>query len=270
MSGFNKEKFAELLKQAIGNRSLNRYAEAAGVSNAHVSRLMRCKLEKAPEAETIKKLAEAAQNEVTYEDFMEAAGHFTEDILVKRLETLRQLRADMLEADKQVQQAQANVNEADRERTEAEAELAALLALEKAGAEHINDFIRVPVLGSIAAGLPILAQDNVLQYDVIPNPGGVKEGELFFLMVKGDSMIGSRIYEGDKVLVKVQPEVEDGQIAVVNVDGEHATLKRVKRINGQYLLMSDNPKYEPIIIASDSARICGKVIQVVFDPNKRY
>lgn len=269
MSGFDKEKFGELLKQAMGNRSLNKYAEAAGISNAHVSRLMRGKLDKAPEAETIKKLAEAAHNEVTYEALMEAAGHFTDDILQKRLEKLRQLRSDMLEADKQLQLANGAVNDANRERTEAEAELAALQALEEAGAEQVSSFIRVPVLGTIAAGLPIMAQENVMQYDVIPNPG-VKEGELFFLIVRGDSMIGSRIYEGDKVLVKVQQEVEDGQIAVVNVDGDMATLKRVKRMNGQYLLLSDNPKYEPIFISSDRARICGKVIQVVFDPNKRY
>jgi SOS regulatory protein LexA len=133
----------------------------------------------------------------------------------------------------------------------------------------ITNIIRIPVLGSIAAGKPILAEENIIDWEYIPNPGNYKEGELFSLIVKGDSMIGSRIYDGDKVIVRVQPTVEDGEIAVVKVDGEHATLKRVKRINGKVLLFADNPKYEPIVIASEQARICGKVIQVIFDPTKK-
>ncbi|TVX92247.1 S24 family peptidase [Paenibacillus agilis] len=269
MAGFDKVRFAELLKLAMGNRSLNKYAEASGVSNAHVSRLQRGLLEKAPEAETIKKLAEAAHNEVTYAMLMEAAGHFTEGSLQQRLVALKQLQQEMLDADKLLITNKAAVATAERDRNEAEAELEALLTLEAAGAEHVSTFLRVPVLGSVAAGLPITAQEDVLHHEVIPNPG-CREGELFFLIVKGDSMIGSRIYEGDKVLVKVQPDVEDGQIAVVNVDGESATLKRVKRMNGKVLLLADNPKYEPIIVNSEKARVCGKVIQVVFDPNKRF
>lgn len=265
MTGYDKEKFAELLRKAIGNRSMNKYAEAAGVSNAHVSRLLRGLLEKAPEAETIKKLAEAAHNEVTYDELMEAAGHFSTETIHKRLTALKKLQQEAQEADLKIEEARKT----SRELSDAEAELEALQALEDAGADQINSFIRVPVLGSIAAGQPILTQEHVLQYDVIPNPG-CQEGELFFLIVKGDSMIGSRIYDGDKVLVRVQQEVEDGQIAVVNVDGDSATLKRVKRMNGQYLLLADNPKYDPIIINSDKARVCGKVIQVVFDPNKKF
>lgn len=82
-------------------------------------------------------------------------------------------------------------------------------------------------------------------------------------------MVGARIFEGDKVIVKVQPEVDDGEIAVVNVDGDNATLKRVKRINGKVLLLSENPNYEPIVIDSEQARICGKVISVIFNPNEK-
>lgn len=130
-------------------------------------------------------------------------------------------------------------------------------------------FVRIPVLGNIAAGRPILANEHIQDWDVIPKPNKYKEGEFFALIVKGDSMIGSRIYEGDKVIVRIQPWVEDGEIAVVNVDGENATLKRVKYINGKYLLIADNPKYEPIVIENENARIVGKVIQVIFDPNKK-
>lgn len=242
MSSFQKERFAELLKMAIGRRSLNKYADNAGVSNAHVSRLMRCLIVKAPEPETIKKLAEAAHNEVTYDMLMEAAGHYTDEYMQKKMAVYNQLDARSV---------------------------AGISLLQDAGAQSINQFVRVPLLGNIAAGQPIFAQDHIIQYDVMPNPG-YGEGELFSLIVQGDSMTGSRIYAGDKVLVKVQHEVEDGEIAVVNVDGDHATLKRVKRIDGKYLLLADNPKYEPILVDSESARVCGKVIQVIFDPNVKY
>ncbi|MFK7695327.1 S24 family peptidase [Paenibacillus sp. HJGM_3] len=243
MSGFQKERFAELLKTAIGRRSLNKYADQAGVSNAHVSRLMRCLIAKAPEPETIKKLAEAAHNDVTYDMLMEAAGHYTEEYAQLRMAAARS--ADSAGAPD------------------------SLRLLQNAGAESVHQFVRVPLLGYIAAGQPLFAQDHIVQYDVVPNPG-YRDGELFSLIVQGDSMTGSRIYAGDKVLVKVQPEVEDGEIAVVNVDGDHATLKRVKRIDGKYLLLADNPKYEPILIESENARVCGKVIQVIFDPNVKY
>lgn len=129
-------------------------------------------------------------------------------------------------------------------------------------------FIKVPVLGRIPAGEPIRAESNIIEWATIPNPGNYKEGELFTLVVKGDSMIGSRIQEGDKVLVKVQPDVESGEIAVVNVNEEDATLKRVKKVNGQVILYPDNPKYEPIFIQNEHARIIGKVIQVIFEPKR--
>lgn len=133
----------------------------------------------------------------------------------------------------------------------------------------IDKTLSIPVLGKIQAGNPILAEEHIMEYLTFPNPGNYKEGELFGLKVEGDSMIGSRIYPGDLVIVRIQPDVENGEIAVVNVDGENATLKRVKKINGQIMLYPDNPKYEPIIIDNDRARICGKVIQVIFEPNTK-
>jgi SOS regulatory protein LexA len=125
----------------------------------------------------------------------------------------------------------------------------------------------VPVLGYIAAGHPILAEEQIEDWTEIPNQWNLKSGEVIVLRVKGDSMIGSRIYEGDKVVVKLQPDVENGEIAVVNVNGNEATLKKVKKTeNGQVILYPDNPKYDPIFITNESARIIGKVIQVMFEP----
>lgn len=126
--------------------------------------------------------------------------------------------------------------------------------------------IKAPLLGYIAAGQPIFADEHIEEWIEIPNLWNLKDGEVFVLKVKGDSMIGSRIFEGDRVVVKIQPEVENGEIAVVNVNGDEATLKRVKKIDGQVILFPDNPRYEPIFIKNENARIVGKVIQVMFEP----
>lgn len=135
------------------------------------------------------------------------------------------------------------------------------------GLNPVNDYFRIPILGHIAAGEPIFATEHIEDYIDIPNPGDYDPDELFMLKVKGDSMIGSRIHDGDTVLVKIQPEVENGEIAVVNVNGDEATLKKVKRLeNGQFLLMPSNDAYEPILVNHEGARIVGKVIQVIFEP----
>lgn len=129
-------------------------------------------------------------------------------------------------------------------------------------------FIRVPILGKIPAGAPFPAEEQILEWTRIPDEGKYREGEVFILVVEGDSMEGkSRICAGDRVLVKVQPDVESGEIAVVSVNGEDATLKRVKKLeNGEVLLMPDNPKYDPILVRDGNARIIGKVVQVMFEP----
>jgi repressor LexA len=131
----------------------------------------------------------------------------------------------------------------------------------------VNYTLNVPVLGYIAAGAPILAEEHIIDYMEIPNPDKYSPDELFSLVVKGDSMTGSRIYEGDRVVVRIQSEVENGEIAVVNVDGESATLKKVKKYDdGSVWLISTNEKYAPIPLTSERARIIGKVIQVIFEP----
>ncbi|SDM18295.1 transcriptional repressor LexA [Bacillus sp. OK048] len=133
--------------------------------------------------------------------------------------------------------------------------------------EHFMPVLKVPVLGHIAAGQPIFAEDHIEEWTEIPNMWNLKPDGAIVLKVKGDSMIGSRIFDGDKVVVKIQQEVENGEIAVVNINGDEATLKRVKKTeNGQVILYPDNPKYEPIFITNERARIIGKVVQVMFEP----
>jgi SOS-response transcriptional repressor LexA len=129
--------------------------------------------------------------------------------------------------------------------------------------EQADKIVRVPILGYIAAGQPIFADEHIIDYEEVP---GEFNKNHFMLIVKGDSMKGSRIYPGDKVLVKMQPEVENGEIAVVNVNGEDATLKKVKKYeDGSIWLVSTNEKYAPIPFKK-SSRIIGKVIKVIFEP----
>jgi repressor LexA len=267
MTSFDKQAFSALLQKAIGNRTLNEYARQANVSNSYISNLIRCKKDNPPEGKTIKKLADAAHNGVTYFELLEAAGLLPPETKEKimRLAELRRWSENYEKVQQQVLEATQRVQAARQELQDAEAEY---FTAQEAEEESAVKFIRVPVLGYIAAGQPIFASEQVVDFEYYPAAAGYKEGELFALTVKGDSMIGARIYEGDKVIVRVQPEVEDGEIAVVNVDGDNATLKRVKRLNGKVLLLSDNPNYEPIIVNSEQARICGKVISVIFNPNK--
>ncbi|MFJ2581244.1 transcriptional repressor LexA [Kitasatospora aureofaciens] len=117
----------------------------------------------------------------------------------------------------------------------------------------------VPLVGRIAAGGPILAEQTV--EDVFPLPRQlVGEGELFALTVRGDSMIEAAICDGDWVTVRRQPVAENGDIVAAMIDGE-ATVKRLKREDGRIWLMPHNPAYEPI--SGDNATILGKVVAVL-------
>lgn len=122
--------------------------------------------------------------------------------------------------------------------------------------------IRIPVLGSIACGDPILAEENINEYIYMP-ADRLPAGNLFYLRAKGTSMEPT-IPDGALVLIRQQPEVEPGAIAAVLVNGDtEATLKRIKRQGDMVILMPDNPEHEPIVITPDNpARIIGRAIQV--------
>src|SRR3954453_16373637 len=113
----------------------------------------------------------------------------------------------------------------------------------------------VPVVGRIAAGGPILA-DQVVE-DVFPLPRQlVGDGQLFVLQVKGDSVIEAAIADGDWVVVRQQPSADNGDIAAAMLDGE-ATVKTLRRRDGHVWLMPANDAYSPI--AGDDATILGRV-----------
>lgn len=117
----------------------------------------------------------------------------------------------------------------------------------------------VPVLGRIAAGGPILAEEAV--EDVFPLPKElVGDGALFMLKVAGDSMIDAAIADGDWVVVRQQPTAENGDTVAAMIDGE-ATVKTFKRRDGHIWLLPHNPAYEPI--PGDEASVLGKVVAVM-------
>jgi repressor LexA len=144
--------------------------------------------------------------------------------------------------------------EANRETVEVEAELPAT-----SFDIPSQEAILVPLVGRIAAGGPILAEQSV--EDVFPLPRQlVGEGTLFLLKVAGDSMINAAIADGDWVVVRQQPDAINGDIVAAMIDGE-ATVKTFKKSDGHVWLMPHNPSYAPIL--GDESSILGKVVAVL-------
>ncbi|AMS08318.1 XRE family transcriptional regulator [Limosilactobacillus oris] len=137
-----------------------------------------------------------------------------------------------------------------------------LLGLDLSKVNPVNGLTKIPLLGTIACGDPILADENIAGYlseptDFLPS------GKLFYLRAKGQSM-DPTIKDGSLVLIRQQPDVEDGEIAaILFVDDDEATLKRIKRAGPTVILMPDNLKYDPIVVDQDHpARILGKAVRV--------
>lgn len=123
--------------------------------------------------------------------------------------------------------------------------------------------VRVPILGTIACGDPLLAEENIRSYRY-ESPEDLPHGTLFYLGAEGNSMEPT-IPNGSLVLIREQPEVENGEIAAVLLNSDtQATLKRVKRQGDMVMLMPDNPSHAPYIITADNpARIIGKAVRFV-------
>lgn len=117
---------------------------------------------------------------------------------------------------------------------------------------------KIPLVGTIACGDPILADENIEEYIEVPKH--IKAD--FALTCKGDSMINARIYNGDIVYIRQQDTVENGEIAAVLIDSE-ATLKRVKLLPDRIILEPENPLYDPLVFRGEemnSVRILGKAV----------
>ena len=135
----------------------------------------------------------------------------------------------------------------------------AIVATDVAGSDALPEPTFVPVLGRIAAGGPILAEEAV--EDVFPLPRElVGEGSLFLLKVVGDSMVDAAICDGDWVVVRQQNVADNGDIVAAMIDGE-ATVKTFKQTRGQVWLMPHNPAFDPI--PGNEAAVLGKVVTVI-------
>ena len=131
------------------------------------------------------------------------------------------------------------------------------------GIEPLPAMRKVPLLGTIACGTPILAAENLDGY--VKMPENVHAD--FCLRCKGDSMINARIYDGDIVFIRQQPSVENGEIAAVLIDDTadiaETTLKRVYIYDSKVMLVAENPKYPPMSFEKEemnSVRILGKAV----------
>lgn len=127
--------------------------------------------------------------------------------------------------------------------------------------DQVADLIEIPVLGTVTAGMPVLAEENVIG-QVMIDASLMRGANCFALRVSGDSMVRANIHDGDFVVVRQQAMAENGEVVVAMKDGE-VTVKRLSFANGQVELRPENSRYRPIPIGlDDDFRILGKVVAV--------
>ena len=125
--------------------------------------------------------------------------------------------------------------------------------------------LQIPVLGTVAAGIPISAVEDILDYEEIPQ-SWQNQGEFFGLRIKGDSM-EPRMESGDVVIVKQQSDANSGDTVIVLVNGDDATCKRLEKTDNGIMLVSTNPKYPPMFYSLEDIQtkpvvILGKVVEL--------
>ena len=117
---------------------------------------------------------------------------------------------------------------------------------------------RIPIVGDVAAGAPLLAQENIDGWVTV---AGVREGQtVFALRVRGDSMTGAGILDGDLAIIRQQHTAEDGEIVLALVDEEGATIKRWRRHGPTVTLQAENPAHAPVTLPIERVQVQGKVI----------
>ncbi|MDO7789122.1 helix-turn-helix domain-containing protein [Desulforamulus aquiferis] len=246
---FDKDKFANLLSKAIGDRSINQYALHSGVSATYISKLLRGLVENPPMPPTIQKLAEKSYG-ITYEELMEAAGHVSEPSKIDLVDALEDKETQLLAAGQPITMAQR---------------LGIARILDNPSAVQ---FTKIPILGQIKMGVPILAQDNW-------------EGELeippdiradFALEARGDSMIGVGLLDGDYAICREASTASSGDIVVgLREDGGYseATLKFYFNGKEASVLRAANPSVPDIPMDGDW-RIGGVLVGILRKDSPTY
>ncbi|HUS62542.1 MAG TPA: transcriptional repressor LexA, partial [Acidimicrobiales bacterium] len=120
----------------------------------------------------------------------------------------------------------------------------------------------VPLLGDVAAGTDVLAQENVEEFIPVPSDF-TGDGELFMLRVRGESMIEAGILDGDYAVVRRETEVRKGDIVVAGIPGDEATIKTYTRKGNTISLLPANPDYEPIELDAADLTLYGKVVTIL-------
>jgi repressor LexA len=125
-----------------------------------------------------------------------------------------------------------------------------------------NPVRSVPLVGAVAAGTGVLAQENVEELYSLPEEF-TGTGETFMLKVRGESMMNAGILDGDYVVVRHQPTAENGDIVVAGIPGEEATVKRLRRQGSTVILIPANDAMAPIELPGEDVTIYGRVISVL-------
>ncbi len=129
-------------------------------------------------------------------------------------------------------------------------------SIERRPARHI------PLIGEVAAGTDVLAQENV--QELLPLPEDFTgDGQVFMLKVRGDSMIDKGILDGDFLVVRQQAEAEKGDVVVAGIPGDEATVKTFSRRNGKVVLTPANERLSPMVFAPEEVSVYGKVVSVL-------
>ena len=128
-------------------------------------------------------------------------------------------------------------------------------SIKLSGSAGVSPKVELPVIGTVAAGSPILAEENIEENVALPADLAGRGN--FILKVRGNSMIDAGIYDGDKVIVRQQKTIKNGEIAVVLL-GDEATVKRFYKEKNHFKLVPENKRMKPMIV--DECELCGKVI----------
>lgn len=129
----------------------------------------------------------------------------------------------------------------------------------------ISQGIKIPVLGTVPAGIPISAVEDILDYEEIPQ-SWANQGKFFALKIKGDSM-EPRMISGDVAIVKQQSDADSGDVVIALVNGNEATCKKLEKTNNGIMLISTNTKYAPMFFSNEQISelpvvILGKVVEL--------
>lgn len=231
--------------------SMDAFAKKSGLSKAYISLLEKNKHPKTgkeivPSIEIIKKVADAIGKDF---DVVFNSIDSTTKIVVSRIQTKPFIHPN---AEQQFKQNAAKLLQDS--------------SLPADAIPYIPDTLaNIPLIGSVNCGTPLFAEDNIEGY--IPTPeSDIQTGETYFwLRAKGDSMINVGIHKGDLLLIRQQNDVDNGDIAVVVVNGDEATLKRVKKQENALILQPENSSCEPKIFVGkdmENVKIQGRLMQV--------